>query len=130
MSLLEGVGHHSEASLVGAPAVSFERPYTFFRINFPLGMDCTKIQCRSGQLLLVARWNGGDKLDWIYVEPETETEGKVKRLDGDPSRGSLRYTGAISDDGRIFLHEGLVANGNREQAEAYCRELVEKYLGD
>ena len=134
MAFLEGLVHHSEASLVGAPDVSLERPFTFFRVKFPLGMDCTEIHCKSGKLLLVARWNGEDGLDWVYVETktekETETEGKVKRLDEDPSHGSLSLVGAISDDGKIFLHEGLVADGNRQQAEAYCRRLIESLSDD
>lgn len=85
MSTVERVfaikGHSGEASLVAAGVVSLERHYTFFRIEFPPGMDCTKIRCRSGQLLLVAKWQGDDRLDWVYAE----IERKPKRLDEDPS---------------------------------------------
>lgn len=125
MSILERAGNSGRVSIVAAGEVSYERPYTFFQIEFPLRKDCAEIVCGSARFPLVARWQNG-RLDWDGAE----AEGKVKRLDDDPSHGSLRVIGAISDDGNIFLHEDLVANGNREQAEAYCMRLVKSFLGD
>jgi len=125
MSFLERAANSGGVSIVAATEVSLDRQYTGFKIKLATGWDCAAIVFRSAMFLLVARWQGG-KLDWVGLE----AEGKVKQLDDDPSHGSLRLIGAISDDGRIFLHEDLIANGNREQAEAYCTRLVESFLGD
>jgi len=122
MSIVERVsakGHSGEVSVVAASTVSLDRSPTFFRIRFPSGMNCTSIRCKSGMLYLAAMFNDG-KLDWVYQE----TKGKAKQLIDDPSRGNLCLVGAVSDDGRIFLHEDLAANGNRQQAEEYCRRLA------
>lgn len=118
-------GHSGEVSVVAASAVSLDRSPTFFRIRFPSGMNCTSIRCKSGMLHLAVMFNDG-KLNWVYQE----TKGKAKQLIDDPSRGNLCLVGAVSDDGRVFLHEDLVANGNREQAEAYCERLFRSLSGD
>lgn len=125
MSFLEGVSSSSDVAIVAAGEVSSDRPYTFFRIKFPIGMKCTEIFYRTARFPLVARWQDG-RLDWV----EGAKKGKAKELGRDPSGGGLRVIGAISDDGRIYLHEGLVANGNREQVKAYCERLVRSLSGD
>jgi len=108
-----------EVVVVAAGRVSSDGHYTFFRLNWVVGRKCSSISYRSVIYPLVARWQDGE----LNLAGEVD-EGEMKRLDEDPSNGHLHLVGMISND-RIFLHPDLIANGGEEQAEAFCKRLVE-----